>query len=97
MKESIKPDKCNIAYSGKTCFSHCWFVTPKDYFSFFRKQHICVVLLVVPNEGNKGNVLFNDILNTFYLWLYGISHMVNDHSDSERRNLLLPHGLFISD
>ena len=30
-------------------------------------------------------VLFNDTLNTFYLWLYGIRHMVKDHSDSERR------------
>ena len=32
------------------------------------------------------NVLFNDALNTFYLWLYGIRHMVNDHTDSERGN-----------
>ena len=30
------------------------------------------------------NVLFNDALNTFYLWLYGVRHMVKDHSDSER-------------
>ena len=30
------------------------------------------------------NVLFNDALNTFYLWLYGIRHMVKDHSDSEK-------------
>ena len=28
------------------------------------------------------NVLFNDALNTFYLWLYGVRHMVKDHSDS---------------
>ena len=27
------------------------------------------------------NVLFNDTLNTFYLWLYGIRYMVKDHSD----------------
>ena len=27
------------------------------------------------------------------LWLYGIGHMVKDHSDSERGNPLLPHGL----
>ena len=62
----------------------------------------------------KGNVLFNDALDTFmavwwqtiqivrgkerrkmfyltthsthfYLWLYGIRHMVKDHSDSERK------------
>ena len=30
------------------------------------------------------NVLFNDALNTFYLWLYGVRHMVKDHSDSEK-------------
>ena len=29
----------------------------------------------------EGNVLFNDALNTFYLQLYGIRHMVKDHSD----------------
>ena len=40
----------------------------------------------------EGNVLFNNILNTFYLWLYSIRHMVKDHSDSERGNLLPPHG-----
>ena len=31
----------------------------------------------------EGNVLFNDALNTFYLWLYSVTHMVKDHSDSE--------------
>ena len=45
------------------------------------------------NKGRKeGNVLFNDALNTFYLRLYGIGHMVKYHSDSKRGNLL-PHGL----
>ena len=38
------------------------------------------------------NVLFNDALNTFYLRLYGVEHMVKDHSDSERGNPLPPHG-----
>ena len=33
----------------------------------------------------EGNVfLFNDTLNTFYLRLYGVGHMVKDHSDSDR-------------
>ena len=37
----------------------------------------------------EGNVLFNDALNTFYLRLYGVGHMVKDYSDSEReRNVL---------
>ena len=41
----------------------------------------------------EGNVLFNDALNTFYLWLYGNRHMVKDHSDSEKGNKLPPHKL----
>ena len=31
--------------------------------------------------------------STFYLWLYGVRHMVKDHSDSERGNPLLPQWL----
>ena len=45
------------------------------------------------NLQKEGNVLFNEALNTFHLQLYGIRHMVKDHSDSERGNLLPPHGL----
>ena len=48
---------------------------------------------VRPFSGKEGNVLFNDALNRFYLRLYGVRHMVKDHSDSERGNPLLPHGL----
>ena len=44
-------------------------------------------------KGKERNVLFNDALNTFYLWLYGVTHMVKDHSDSERGNPLPPHRL----
>ena len=48
-------------------------------------------------EGRKeGNVLFNDALNTFYLRLYGVRHMVKDHSDSEKGNPLSPHRLLLS-
>ena len=61
---------------------------------------LCCVFLVnpwqmLPREGRKeGSVLFNDALNTFYLRLYGVRHiMVKDHSDNERGNQLLPHGL----
>ena len=38
----------------------------------------------------EGNVLFNDALKTFYLRLYGVRHMVKDHSDSEKGNPLPP-------
>ena len=40
------------------------------------------------------NVLFNDALNTFYLRLYGVRHMVKDHS--EKGNPLPPHRLLLS-
>ena len=40
----------------------------------------------------EGNVLFNDALKTYYLRLYSVGHMVNNHSDSERGNPLPPHG-----
>ena len=40
-------------------------------------------------ERERENVLFNDALNTFYLRLYGVRHMVKDHSDSEKGNPLL--------
>ena len=45
------------------------------------------------NGRKEGNILFNDTLNTFYLRLYGVGHMVKVHSDSERENLLPPHRL----
>ena len=44
----------------------------------------------------EGNVLFNDALNTFYLRLYGVRHMLKDHSDSERGKPLPPRGLLFS-
>ena len=49
--------------------------------------------LIVLLLNKEGKVLFNDALNTFYLRLYGVGHMVEDHSNSERGNPLPPHGL----
>ena len=40
---------------------------------------------ITPKRERERNVLFNDALNTFYLRLYGVRHMVKDHSDSERK------------
>ena len=67
---------------------------------FIRELKIVWPMLVMvhgkprhPQGSKKGNVLFNDVLNTFYLRLYGVRHMVKDHSDSERGNLLPPHRL----
>ena len=46
--------------------------------------------MVKNQSGKERKVLFNNTLNTFYLWLYGVGHMVKYHSDSERGNPL-PH------
>ena len=51
---------------------------------------------MVRERERERNVLFNDALNTFYLRLYGVRHMVKDHSDSEKGNLLPPPRLLLS-
>ena len=41
------------------------------------------------SEGRQaGSVLLNIALNTFYLQLYSVRHIVNDHSISELENQL---------
>ena len=48
----------------------------------------------LPLVRKEGNVLFKDALNTFYLQLYDVGHMVKDCSDSKRGNPLTPlHGV----
>ena len=51
---------------------------------------------IMPMGERERNVLFNDALDTFYLRLYGVRHMVKDHSDSEKGNPLPPHRLLLS-
>ena len=59
------------------------------YCVVFLTLFVSISLLVLKREGRKeGNVFFNNALNTFYLRLYVVGHMVKDHSDSERGNLL---------
>ena len=56
---------------------------------------VCLLLIIYIRERERC-VLFNDALNTFYLPLYGVRHMVKDHSDSEKGNPLPPHRLLLS-
>ena len=42
----------------------------------------CIKLNFHVHEGRKEMFLFNHTLDTFYLRLYGVGHMVKDHSDS---------------
>ena len=59
------------------------------------KYIVSSLSLTLNSRRKDGNVLFNDAFNTFYLRLYGVGHMVKDHSDNERGNLLQPHGLLL--
>ena len=58
--------------------------------------YACVCVCVLLFRERERDVLFNDALNTFYLQLYGVRHMVKDHSDSQKRNSLPPHRLLLS-
>ena len=55
-----------------------------------------VVVVATMNDGNGGvKIMFigkqgNVLENTFYLRLYGVGHMIKNHSDNERGNPLPP-------
>ena len=51
---------------------------------------VCVVANWQVKERER-NVLFNDALNTFYLRLYGVRHMVMDHSEIVRKETRCRH------
>ena len=64
----------------------------------FRTGFVPIVLLatdmkVTMNEGRKEMFYLTMHSTHFILRLYGVGHMVKDHSDSERVNPLPPHGL----
>ena len=59
------------------------------YLLMFDQSQICTSII----SERERDVLFNDALNTFYLRLYGVRHIVKDHSDSEKGNPLPPHRL----
>ena len=61
-----------------------------------QKERIFLPRSELATRERERNVLFNDALNTFYLRLYGVRHMVKDHFDSEKGNPLPPHRLLLS-
>ena len=65
------------------------------FFCYLRYLHFTFSIInhKLSTNRKEGNVLFNDALNTFHLRLYGVRHVVKDHSDSEKGNPLPPHGL----
>ena len=54
----------------------------KVYIKKEEKKVYCAHAFGGPYGTKEGNDFFNDALNTFYLRLYGVGHMVKDHTDS---------------
>ena len=73
--------------------TRCVYICVIGQYGYIPSVRSMYVICIIRQRRKKGNVLFNDTLNTFYLRLYDVIHMVKDHSDSERGNPLLPHGL----
>ena len=65
------------------CFSCIYVFIICNFYRCIRYTTHVYYMTILQRERN---VLFNDALNTFYLQLYGIRHMVKDHSDSEKGN-----------
>ena len=81
-------------FTGKLVFVY---YTINCNFIFTVKENKIPATKKISSDGERErNVLFNDALNTFYLRLYSVRHMVKDHSDSERGNPLSPHMLLLS-
>ena len=74
----------------------CLFVHYLFIYLFIYFQYLFSKRSGLANRERERHVLFNDALNTFYLRLYGVRHMVKDHSDSEKGNPLPPHRLLLS-
>ena len=73
---------------GRNFQSDCVDIIFSIHLSQLRPKQVCLY-----QHRWKEIFLLNDALNTFYLRLYGVRHMVKDHSDSEKGNPLTPHRL----
>ena len=87
-----------VTYRHRCYFIDVMFVTHRHRcylinLMFFTYRDSCYLINSSLQGRKEGNVLFNDALNTFYLRLYGVRHMVKDHSYSEKGNPLPPHWL----
>ena len=50
-----------------------------------RLTELFLVSVILSMGRKEGNVLFNEAFNTFYLQLYGVGHMVKNHTQCERK------------
>ena len=93
-KHTLHPKWCHITFESTPCssISKCKVIFLQSPILF--AWSYCFEDSIT--EGRKeGNVLFNNTLNTFYLRLYGITHMVKDHSDSKREETHCHHMSYI--
>ena len=63
----------------------------KDHSDSEREREKCYFTDKEGKEGRK-EMFYLTMRSTHFLWLYGVVHMVEDYSDSERGNSLPPHG-----
>ena len=63
-------------YSGRMEGIFFYLMINMTYF-VYGYMALDIWLRIIFLEWKEGNVLFNDALNTFYLRLYGVRHMVN--------------------
>ena len=66
---------------------------------FLNLQHLCTIHIeknVSVKEREREMFYLTTHSTHFYLRLYGVRHMVKDHSDSEKGNPLPPHRLLLS-
>ena len=58
-----------------------YFITVCIFYLSYTSHGALFCIFSGVQEGRKEMFLFNDTLNTFYLRLYGVRHMVKDHSE----------------
>ena len=56
--------------------------------------HLTLILFYLKEERKDDIVLFNNTLNTFYLWLHDVGHMVKDHWDTENESQFMDYSLW---
>ena len=81
---SLVENHCHLIQTDSTLLQRTHRKQNKNRISILVIHKILIipaVTLFISKYRKEGNVLFNDVLNIFYLRLYGVGHMVKDHSD----------------
>ena len=79
----------------------CWDRSHNSPFVSCRESHWLAqcdsVVHAVHDGWKEGNYLFNDALNTFYLQLYGVRHMLKDQTVKETKSVAITTWATLSD